>query len=75
MVVGWFPENGFGLGFGINVTRVSDPAQVAVLEEALQNLGETATPAEDMAKSLVGDAASPYQSMVEDGWLEFVLKQ
>ncbi|MBT3338080.1 MAG: ABC transporter substrate-binding protein [Anaerolineae bacterium] len=67
------PENGFGLGFGIDVTRVSDPDQVAVLEDALANLGEAATPAEDMAKSLVGDAASPYQSMVEEGWREFVL--
>ncbi len=67
------PKNGFGLGFGIDVTRVSDPDQVAVLEEALKNLGEAATPAEDMAKSLVGDAASPYQAMVEEGWREFVL--
>ncbi len=67
------PENGFGLGFGIDVTRVSDPDQVAVLEDALANLGEAATPAEDMAKSLVGDAASPYQSMVEEGWREHVL--
>ncbi|MBT3313867.1 MAG: ABC transporter substrate-binding protein [Anaerolineae bacterium] len=67
------PENGFGLGFGIDVTRVTDPDQVAVLEDALANLGEAATPAEDMAKSLVGDAASPYQSMVEEGWRENVL--
>jgi putative spermidine/putrescine transport system substrate-binding protein len=67
------PENGFGLGFGIDVTRVSDPDQVSVLEDALANLGEAATPAEDMAKSLVGDAASPYQALVEDGWREHVL--
>ena len=67
------PKNGFGLGFGIDVTRVTNPDQVAVLEEALANLGEAATPAEDMAKSLVGDAASPYQAMVEDGWRENVL--
>jgi putative spermidine/putrescine transport system substrate-binding protein len=67
------PENGFGLGFGIDVTRVIDPAQVAMLEDALENLGEAATPADDMAKSLVGDAASPYQALVEDGWRENVL--
>ncbi len=67
------PENGFGLGFGIDVTRVTDPALKQVLETALQKLGEAATPAEDLAKSLVGDAAAPYQSLVEEGWRENVL--
>ena len=67
------PENGFGLGFGIDVTRVSDAAQLQALESALKNLGEAATPAEDLAKSLVGDSAAPYQTLVEDGWRENVL--
>jgi len=67
------PENGFGLGFGIDVTRVSDAAQLQALESALQNLGEAATPAKDLAKSLVGDSAAPYQTLVEDGWRENVL--
>ncbi len=67
------PENGFGLGFGIDVTRVSDPAQKQILEAALQKLGDAATPAEDLAKSLVGDAAAPYQALVEEGWRDNVL--
>ncbi|GAB4532860.1 MAG: ABC transporter substrate-binding protein [Anaerolineales bacterium] len=67
------PKNGFGLGFGIDVTRVSDPAQQQALEAALQKLGQAATPAEDLAKSLVGDAAAPYQSLVEEGWRDNVL--
>lgn len=67
------PQNGFGLGFGIDVNRVSDPAHKAALEAALQNLGEAATPAGDLAKSLVGDAAAPYQALVEEGWREQVL--
>lgn len=67
------PENGFGLGFGIDVTRVSNPDQLQALESAMQNLGEAATPADDLAKSLVGDSAAAYQTLVEDGWRENVL--
>jgi len=69
------PENGFGLGFAIDVTRVTDPAQVALLKDAAGKLGEPATPAEEMAKSLVGDSAAEYQTLVEEEWLKFVLQQ
>ncbi len=67
------PENGFGLGFGIDVNRVTDPEQLQALESAMENLGEAATPANDMANSLVGDFAAPYQTLVEEGWRESVL--
>lgn len=67
------PENGFGLGFGIDVNRVTDPEQLQALESAMENLGEAAAPANDMANSLVGDFAAPYQTLVEEGWRESVL--
>ena len=68
------PENGFGLGYAIDVNRVSDPAQVAMLQDAADKLGEAATPASDLAKALVGDTAAEYQNLVEQGWLENVLQ-
>lgn len=67
------PENGFGLGYAIDVTRVSDPAQLDALQAAQNQLGDPATPAADLAKSLVGDSAGEYQTMVEEGWRQFVL--
>ncbi len=69
------PENGFGLGYAIDVNRVSDPALIAKLQESATKLGESATPASDLAKSLVGDAAPEYQTLVEQGWLENVLQK
>jgi len=68
------PENGFGLGFGIDVNRVTDPEDKALLEAAAQKLGQAATPAEDLARSLVGDTAPQYQSLVEEGWRQYVLQ-
>lgn len=67
------PENGFGLGYGIDVTRVEDPAGVAALEAAAAQLGEAATPAADLARSLVGDSAAEYQNLVEQEWRQNVL--
>lgn len=68
------PENGFGLGFAIDVNRVTDPSAVAKLQEAAAKLGEAATPASDLAKSLVGDTAAEYQNLVEQGWLANILQ-
>lgn len=67
------PENGFGLGFGIDVNRVTDPEAVALLQDAAQKLGDAATSPIDLAKSLVGDSAADYQGLVEEGWRQYVL--
>ncbi len=67
------PENGFGLGFGIDVTKVEDPEDVATLEVAADQLGAAATPPEDLARSLVGDSAAEYQNLVEQEWRQNVL--
>ncbi len=67
------PENGFGLGFGIDVNRVDDPEAQTALSAAAEQLGDAATPAADLAKSLVGDSAAPYQNLLEQGWREHVL--
>lgn len=67
------PENGFGLGYAIDVTRVTDQAQIDALNAAQAQLGAAATPAEDLAASLVGDSAGEYQTLVEEGWRENVL--
>jgi putative spermidine/putrescine transport system substrate-binding protein len=69
------PENGFGLGYAIDVTRVTDSAALSALELASTKLGDSATPASDLARSLVGDTAAEYQNLVEEGWLKFVLQQ
>ena len=68
------PENGFGLGYAIDVNRVTDPAQVAKLDSAAKNLGDSATPASELAKALVGDTAAEYQNLVEQGWQLNVLQ-
>ncbi len=67
------PANGFGLGYAIDVTRVTDPAQLDALRAAQAQLGAAATPAEDLAGALVGDSAGEYQTLVEEGWRQFVL--
>jgi putative spermidine/putrescine transport system substrate-binding protein len=67
------PENGFGLGYAIDVTRVTDPEQRAALAAAQAQLGEAATPAEDLARSLVGDSSGKYQSLLEEAWRANVL--
>ncbi|NNJ11991.1 ABC transporter substrate-binding protein [Chloroflexales bacterium ZM16-3] len=67
------PENGFGLGYGIDVTKVTDPAAREKLDAAARQLGDAATPAADLAKALVGDSAGAYQALVEEGWRTNVL--
>ncbi len=69
------PENGFGLGYAIDVTRVTDSAALSALETAASQLGDAATPASDLANSLVGDSAAEYQGLLEQDWLKFVLQQ
>jgi len=69
------PENGFGLGYAIDVNRVSDPDLQALLQEAANKLGDSATPASDLAKALVGDSAPEYQTLIEQAWVENVLQK
>jgi putative spermidine/putrescine transport system substrate-binding protein len=68
------PENGFGLGFGIDVNRVEDEEMVAALEEAVANLGDGAADPADLAASLVADIAAEYQSLIESDWEANVLQ-
>lgn len=67
------PENGFGLGFAIDVSRVEDADAVAALEEAINNLGEAAADPADLAASLVSDIAAEYQTLIEADWEANVL--
>ncbi|MEM6281583.1 MAG: ABC transporter substrate-binding protein [Chloroflexota bacterium] len=68
------PENGFGLGFGIDVNRVEDEMMVAALEEAVMNLGDGAADPAELAASLVSDIAAEYQSQIESDWESNVLQ-
>jgi putative spermidine/putrescine transport system substrate-binding protein len=67
------PENGFGLGYGIDVARVSDQAAKQRLQEAAQRLGPAATAAERLSQTLVGDSDPRYQELVEQEWRRSVL--
>lgn len=67
------PENGFGLGYGIEVSRVEDDAMVLALEEAVANLGESAADPADLASSFVGDIVAEYQTLIEADWEANVL--
>ncbi len=69
------PENGFGLGYAIDINRVTDETALAALEESASKLGDAATPASDLAKSLVGDSASEYQNLIEQDWLTNVVQK
>lgn len=69
------PENGFGLGYAIDVNRVTDSHALDALQSAANQLGDAATPASDLAKALVGDAAAEYQNLVEQGWEANVLQK
>lgn len=62
------PTNGFGLGYAIDVRRVTDEADLAILEFAQQTFGDAATPAEDLAASLVPDVHPEYQFRIELEW-------
>ena len=67
------PENGFGLGYGIDINRVTDPAALVKLQDAAKKLGDAATSPVDLAKSLAGDSDAQYQNLVETGWRQNVL--
>ncbi len=67
------PENGFGLAFGIDVSRVTDEDDIAALEAAVNSLGEAAADPAELAASLVSDIAAEYQALIEADWEAEVL--
>lgn len=69
------PENGFGLGFGIDASRVTEEADVAALQDAMTNLGTGAADAATLAKALVSDIAAEYQVLIEADWESNVLQK
>ena len=68
------PQLGFGIAFGIDVSRVTDEAQVAALEEAAASLGEAAADPNRLAGALVSDIAAEYQVLIEADWEANVLQ-
>ena len=67
------PEHGFGLGYGIDVSKVADAEEIKLLQAAARKLGPAATDPQKLAAALVGDAAAPYQSLLEQQWQANVL--
>jgi putative spermidine/putrescine transport system substrate-binding protein len=68
------PENGFGLGYAIDVTRVTDPALLPRWKKPPPNWANP-PPQPPKSQSLVGDTAAEYQGLLEQDWLKFVLQQ
>jgi putative spermidine/putrescine transport system substrate-binding protein len=69
------PANGFGLGWGIDVSRVTDEEGLAAIEEAMDNMGTAAAPASELSASLVSDIAAEYQGLIEADWEANVLRR
>jgi putative spermidine/putrescine transport system substrate-binding protein len=68
------PANGFGLGYGIDVNKVTNTEAVQLLTDAAQKLGPGAADPQRLAAALVGDAAAPYHPLVEQQWQTQVLQ-
>ncbi len=68
------PENGFGLAYGIDVSRVTDEADVAALAAASESLGDAAADPSRLAGALVSDIAAEYQVLIEADWEATVLQ-
>jgi putative spermidine/putrescine transport system substrate-binding protein len=68
------PESGFGLGFAIDPTRVSDAGARAALTASAASRGPDATPIPDLRRSLAPDADPRYQDLIEQGWRRNVLR-
>ncbi len=68
------PENGFGLAFGIDVSRVTDEDHVAALAAASESLGDAAADPSRLAGALVSDIAAEYQTLIEADWEANVLQ-
>ncbi|MCY4146625.1 MAG: ABC transporter substrate-binding protein [Chloroflexi bacterium] len=68
------PENGFGLAYGIDVSRVTDPDDLAALQAASESLGDAAAGPARLAGALVSDIAAEYQVLIETDWEANVLQ-
>ena len=68
------PENGFGLAYGIDVSRVTDPDDLAALQAASESLGDAAADPARLAGALVSDIAAEYQVLIETDWEANVLQ-
>ncbi len=68
------PENGFGLAYGIDVSRVTDADDVAALQAASESLGDAAADPARLAGALVSDIAAEYQVLIEADWEANVLQ-
>jgi len=68
------PDSGFGLGFAIQLDRVSADER-ALLESALAQLGEAAADAERLAQAFAPDMAPQSQSIIEGDWEANVLRR
>ncbi len=62
------PDSGFGLGFAIDPTRVTDAAARQALRRAAASRGPGATPVADLARSRAPEADPRYQDLIEQGW-------
>ena len=69
------PENGFGLAFGIDVSRVENEDDESALQAAIEGLGEAVADPARLAGALVSDLAAEYQTLVEADWESNVLQQ
>ncbi len=67
------PENGFGLGYSIDVSKVTDPEDVALLEEAAEQLGPPAVDPAHLQETMVPDSVSEYQNLIEQEWRRNIL--
>ncbi|MEM7441877.1 MAG: ABC transporter substrate-binding protein [Pseudomonadota bacterium] len=68
------PEYGFCCGWGIDVSRVTDPDSVAAIDAAMANLGDAAEDPSILAGALVADIAAEYQTRIEADWERYVLR-
>lgn len=67
------PETGFGLGYAIDLNRVSYEGR-ALLEASLEQLGDVGADASLLAEALVPDMAPQAQSIIEADWEAKVLR-
>jgi putative spermidine/putrescine transport system substrate-binding protein len=68
------PENGFGLGLGIDTSRVTDEADREAIAAALETFGDAAADSDRLGAALVADLVAEYQSLIETDWEANVLQ-